>query len=167
MDKTTRVVTCRHCGGSGYVEKNGTALCDRCYAMIHVGKYGRAARIEVEGTNSNEVSEVSRDLMTHVKAHGTGQSMSAWVNGSFYLVAVVSLIALLLIAGKMLSVWVLPVIIVGGLLLVTVVGALQLRQDSNLSQQNFLKLMTLAFQQLPLLGKLGRGKELPDESSGE
>ena len=47
--------------------------------------------------------------------------------------------------------YVLPIVIIGGLLAIAVVGALQLRQDERLSQRNFLKLMIETFKRLPLL----------------
>lgn len=78
---------------------------------------------------------------------------SPWVSGSFYLLAAVVLITLLAAVGKVLSYWVLPVIVIGGLLLITVVGALQLRQDDRLSEKSFVTLMKLALRQMPLLGK--------------
>jgi hypothetical protein len=65
--------------------------------------------------------------------------------------------AMLLVVGKVLSVWVLPVVIVGGLLLVTVVGAFQLRHDAKLSEKGFVSLMALTLKQLPLFSKLTAG----------
>lgn len=81
---------------------------------------------------------------------------SPWGSGSFYLLALVVVIASLAAVGKLLAVWILPIMIIGGLLLVTVIGALQMKQDERLSDKTFLSLMTLAFQQLPLLGRLAK-----------
>lgn len=78
---------------------------------------------------------------------------SPWVSGSFYLLAAVVLIALLAAVAKAVSYWVLPIIIIGGLLLIIVVSALQLRQDERLSEENFITLIKLSLQQMPLLGK--------------
>jgi internalin A len=79
-----------------------------------------------------------------------------WIAGSFYLFTAVVLIFLLMVAGKVLSPWWLPVLILGGLLLITVIGALQLKNDERIKEQSFLKLMKLTFQQIPFLGKLAR-----------
>jgi hypothetical protein len=81
---------------------------------------------------------------------------SPWASGSFYLVAVVVMFALLGVIGSLLPIWVLPLIIVGGLLAVSIIGALQLRQDERLSDESFLKLMALALERLPLVRKLMR-----------
>ena len=56
----------------------------------------------------------------------------------------------------MLSPWVLPVVTLGGLLLTTVIGALQLRHDERLKEEAFLKLMGMAFRQIPFLGRLAK-----------
>jgi Flp pilus assembly protein TadB len=75
------------------------------------------------------------------------------VSGSFYLLALVAILALLLVAGAVLPVWALPVVVIGGLLGVAVIGALQLRQDERLSQKNFMELMVMTLARLPLLLK--------------
>ncbi len=67
----------------------------------------------------------------------------------FYLVCVVVVVGLLLVAGRVLPPWTLPVIIVGAVILVAVVGALQLRQDDRLSERSFLALMREALRYLP------------------
>ena len=90
-----------------------------------------------------------------------------WFSGLFYLVSLILLMALLAAIGKLLPWWALPVVVIGGLLSVTVVGALQLKQDQRLSEQGFLKLMALAFRQLPLLKQVLRKEEKPAEDHGE
>jgi hypothetical protein len=65
-----------------------------------------------------------------------------------------------------LSPWWLPVVILGGLLLITVVGALQLKNGERLQERSFLKLMNMAFQQIPLLGKLA-GQRRKVEGGGK
>jgi hypothetical protein len=77
-----------------------------------------------------------------------------WISGSFYLFAFVVIMAVLATMAKILSAWILPLLILGGLLLVTIIGAFQLRNDSKIEEKNFLTLMKLAFQKMPLLGKL-------------
>ncbi|MFB9686099.1 hypothetical protein [Amycolatopsis plumensis] len=74
---------------------------------------------------------------------------SPWISGSFYLAVFLAIVAILLVAGRVLSIWVVPVIVVGGLLGVSVVGALQLRHDDRLSERGFLKLMVVAVGRLP------------------
>jgi hypothetical protein len=70
----------------------------------------------------------------------------------------VVIIVLLAAVANFVSAWVVPLVIVGGLLTVTVIGALQLKQDERLSEKGFLKLMGLAFRQIPWLGKLAKAR---------
>ena len=63
---------------------------------------------------------------------------SPWVSGSFYLAVIVTLIALFLVVAKTVNFVVLPIVIIGGLLAVSLLGAFQLRQDNNLSEKNFI-----------------------------
>lgn len=76
---------------------------------------------------------------------------SAWISGSFYLLALVILLIIFLVIGHELSIWFLPVIIIGAALLLCLIGALQLRNDDKLSEENFLKLMLMVFRELPLI----------------
>ena len=127
-----------------------------------IGSGSRKRTLHVEGERWEEVRDVATALAHELE--GKEAARSPWATGSFYLLAVLLLIALLLVVGKTLSVWVLPVIIVGGLLLVTVIGALQLRHDAKLGEKNFIVLMGLVFKQLPLIGKFS-GK--PVEEKGD
>jgi len=85
-----------------------------------------------------------------------GSSNSPWISGSFYLFAFATVIVLLAALAKVLPIWVLPLVFFGGLLSITIIGALQLRNDSKIEEKNFLLLMKLALQKMPLLGKLIR-----------
>ena len=69
----------------------------------------------------------------------------------FYLVAAVVMMTVLAVISKNVPWYALPVVIIGGILFITVIGALQLRQDEKLSGVNFLTLMKEIFKQLPLL----------------
>ncbi|MEY2563641.1 MAG: hypothetical protein QOH88_1834 [Verrucomicrobiota bacterium] len=88
------------------------------------------------------------DKSTEVRAS------NPWISGSFYLLLLVVVFAVLLAASRILSPWWLPLLILGGLLLISVVGALQLRNDDRLTDASFVKLIQLAFKQIPFLGKL-------------
>jgi internalin A len=84
---------------------------------------------------------------------------SPWASGSFYLLAAVLLLVLIGAGAKLLNWWLVPMVIIGGLVTVTVIGALQLKQDSRLTDSSFLKLMALTFRQLPLLKQAGSSKQ--------
>lgn len=49
--------------------------------------------------------------------------------------------------------WALPIVIIGAILAMSIIGAFQLRQDERLNEDNFLKLMGLSFKNLLLLKK--------------
>jgi len=76
-----------------------------------------------------------------------------WVSGSFYLAAMVIVVTLFLVAAKTVHFVVLPIVIIGALLIVSIIGAFQLRQDESLSEKNFLTLMFLTFKQFPFICK--------------
>jgi Flp pilus assembly protein TadB len=68
-----------------------------------------------------------------------------WITGSFY-AAVFLVVAVVLGHLPLIA---LPMVIIGGLLALSVIGAFQMRQDEKLSQENFLKLMALSLKYLP------------------
>ena len=68
-----------------------------------------------------------------------------WIAGSFYLISALTVLTLLLVAPNTVSVVVLPLVVLGSLLTIAVIGALQLRQDRSLSQEHFITLMLLTF----------------------
>jgi hypothetical protein len=101
------------------------------------------SRIIVEGTNPKEVQEVVLALMKKSKPP------NPWISGSFYLVVFLIVVAALAVIGHMIPIIALPVIIAGGILALSVIGAFQMRHDEKLSQENFLKLMALSLKYLP------------------
>jgi hypothetical protein len=83
----------------------------------------------------------------------SARRQSPWISGSFYLALFIIIIAAIVVIAKLLPFYTLPVIIVGTMLLFSVIGAFQLRNDEKLSQKNFLELMLLAFKNIPFLVK--------------
>jgi hypothetical protein len=69
----------------------------------------------------------------------------------FYLFVLVVVAAILLTAASIVPIWALPIIAIGSVLGVAIIGAFQLRQDDRLSEQGFLQLMALTLKRLPLL----------------
>lgn len=84
---------------------------------------------------------------------GLPRKNNPWVSGSFYRVAALAVVLVFAAIARVVSVWVLPPVIIGGILTVAVVGALQLRNDSALSERTFRALMIEALKRLPLLSK--------------
>ncbi|OCR00628.1 GTPase, partial [Oscillatoriales cyanobacterium USR001] len=92
---------------------------------------------------------------------------SAWANGSFYLFVFVVVVAGIGFLGNQLSFPVFCVVVIGGILFVPIIGALQLKQDDRLQEETFLELMKLTIGQLPLIGNM-LGKVLnPSDHSQE
>jgi hypothetical protein len=64
---------------------------------------------------------------------------SPWFSGLFYLMVAVVIVSLLLVFGRLAPWWAFPLVVLGAILLVSVVGALQMRQDDRLSELGFPK----------------------------
>jgi hypothetical protein len=73
-----------------------------------------------------------------------------WIAGSFYLFAVVVLMTLLAVISVNVPFYVLVLVFIGGLLTIAIIGALQLRNDRSLSEENFLILMVESLKRIPL-----------------
>jgi len=110
--------------------------------------------IHVFGEVASEVENVTKALIKEIemtKRKNNSQNRNPWISGSFYLAVAIIIGTLILVIAKNVSVIALPIVIIGTLLLVAVVGAFQLRQDSSLSQKNFLSLMLMTFRQIPFI----------------
>ncbi len=113
---------------------------------------------EVDRINRQYLARGVQDSSSVIQVEdGSGSGRAAgrnpWISGSFYLFTSVIIIALLTIVGKMVSPWALAPILIGGTLLVTIVGALQLRNDDSLKDESFVALMVETLKRLPLLKK--------------
>jgi Flp pilus assembly protein TadB len=144
---------CPTCGGRGAI---GSMVCRTCGAKLR----WRDESIEVTGTNADDVLRVTKDLVEQRAERN--RLASPWVSGSFYLCCVVVVIAVMLVAGKVLSVLALPIVVVASVLLVTMVGAFQQRQDQRLSEKTFLQLMLATLKNLPIvIGRRGAREPAP------
>jgi hypothetical protein len=99
----------------------------------------------VEGLDDRE-----EDL--RIKVAKSSARHNPWVSGSFYLVVLLALLTLLAVISTQVPWWVVPLVILGGLFGVSIIGAFQLRQDGALSEKGFLALMAATLEQLPLFG---------------
>lgn len=75
-----------------------------------------------------------------------------WLSGSFYLFAVVVLLLVLAAINVYMSWYTLIPILIACVLMIVVIGVLQLRNDKNLSEANFVRLIVEAFKRLSLFG---------------
>lgn len=113
--------------------------CPYCVATHTIRIPNAEHVLKVKGLNADEVKHVSEPLMEKLgQQTASNIARSPWVSGSFYLAAIVILIALFLVVAKTVNFVVLPVVIIGGLLAVSLLGAFQLCQDKNLSEKNFI-----------------------------
>ena len=74
-----------------------------------------------------------------------------WISGTFYLFVAIIVITGLAVLSNMLSWYALPIVIIGGILLIGIIGALQLKNDDKISDENFVNLMIATYKKLPLL----------------
>jgi hypothetical protein len=77
-----------------------------------------------------------------------------WKSGSFYLVGFVLILCVVGFIAIKLPWYLVGMVIIGSVLAISIVGALQLRHDDLLSEENFLQLMIETFKALPLLNKM-------------
>lgn len=88
----------------------------------------------------------------------THKNNNPWISGSFYLVAFLCVTALLLVAAHVLNFMVFPLVIIGGIVVIGVIGAFQLRNDEKVGEKNFLQLMALSYRQIPFIGAKRRSE---------
>lgn len=83
-----------------------------CYHTIRIANAEHV--LKVEGSNADEVKHVSGSLMEKLgQQTASNIARSPWVSGSFYLAAIVILIALFLVVAKTVNFVVLPIVIKG------------------------------------------------------
>jgi Flp pilus assembly protein TadB len=104
----------------------------------------------------DDVIRVHQEVASAIAARDRERRRTPWASGSFYLVVLVVAVLVLLLVGRALPLWALPITAVAAVLIVVIVGALQLRQDERLSERNFLRLMAAVLARLPSLLRLGR-----------
>lgn len=145
---------CPNCKGGG--------SCSACSGSARISGRGRrrSVEIQVSGQKADEVQAVLRQLSEDTAASREVPGLrSPWFSGLFYLAVLVVVVTLLLVAGRVLALWALPIVVVAAALLVSSIGALQMRQDDRLSERSFLQLMGDVFRRLPLLLARTRGTD--------
>ncbi len=162
--KPTRRITsyCPSCGSAGAANEDADGYCRNCGVGLNFHQDGTTA-LHVYGSDSGEVQAVADHLSKVLAQRETPRLRSPWFSGLFYLTAVVVIVALLLAVGRILALWALPVVIIGAVLLISVVGALQLRADDRLSERNFVKLMGDVLRRLPVVFR----RERPGSPEGQ
>lgn len=81
-----------------------------------------------------------------------------WSSGLFYLfLAIIPLVTISTIA-QFIDWYILPIVIIGAILIIGIVGAFQLKNDDKLSEKSFVELMKATYKSLPLLKSIGNDK---------
>jgi hypothetical protein len=83
----------------------------------------------------------------------TKQKNNPWTSGSFYLFTAIVIIVSLTIVSTFVNWKLIPVLIIGGIILLSIIGALQLKNDEILKDKSFLTLMLESYKLLPLLNQ--------------
>jgi hypothetical protein len=126
--------------------------CPRCGAIITFTFSDIEKTISVHGTDATEVKSVSEALVDKLeKQEQAYLRRNPWVSGSFYLTSTIIIITLLLLAVRQVNIFYLPIVVISCVLIISLVGAFQLRQDSRVTEKNFLTLMLMIFKLIPLL----------------
>jgi len=127
--------------------------------ILDTGLVGTQYHI-VQGDQYNilgNLGDVNIKSPTTEVAATMNERRNPWISGSFYLFVAIVVIALLAVVARLLPIYALAIVLVGGILALSIIGAFQLRQDDRLSEENFLKLMALSLRYLPLIK--GRGEK--------
>ncbi|MCP4697068.1 MAG: GTPase [Gammaproteobacteria bacterium] len=149
--------------------------CDECLDMLNAEKILSGIftpmRLEKDakryGSHDRKHQRVERQINeggdVHYHGHQSGETVNSnteenkavknnpWTSGSFYLVNYAIILAGLTLAAYFTDGLIFPLVIIGALLSAGAVGALQLRNDEQLSQKNFLDLMKESYRRLLLL----------------
>ena len=124
------------------------------------------ARVEAVYANTRDMAVNLLDFsnMAARLEHFVGRTKAVrnnpWISGSFYIIAVVLILAVLAAIANLVSWYALPVIAISGALLVGIIGALQLRNDDKLKEENFVTIMVEVYKRLPLLKHASRKKNV-------
>ena len=101
------------------------------------------------------------DTITYIQNNNHTTVMkknNPWISGLFYLFTTVIVITGLSVLSNLVNWKVLPMIIIGAILIIGIIGALQLKNDDKLTDSNFLKLMTETYKNLPLVNLFTKDK---------
>lgn len=74
-----------------------------------------------------------------------------WVSGLFYLFVAFIVVTGLTVVSKSVHWTILPIVIFGGILIIGIIGALQLKNDNKIKDKSFVTLMKETYSRLPLL----------------
>jgi hypothetical protein len=113
--------------------------------------YGDTRDMAVNLLDMTNIAERLQDFIGKSNYSNRMKKNNPWISGSFYLFLAIVTITGLAVLAKSVSWVLLPIIIIGGILLIGIIGAFQLKNDDKLKDESFLKLITETYKRLPLL----------------
>lgn len=119
----------------------------------NIGQVGDNARAEniVQGAPGEGSGPTARSARA---TNSPAAKNNPWAAGSFYLVAAVVVLAAFGALSRVIPWYTLPFVLLGGVLILTIVVASQLRNDERLRDKSFVTLMVESFKYLPLVKNL-------------
>lgn len=104
--------------------------------------------------NLLDISNIAIRLKDFIGKQGTQMKKNnPWISGSFYLFVCIVVITGIAVLSKLVHWSLLPIILIGGILLIVLIGVLQLRNDDRISDKSFVSLIRETFNRMPLLMK--------------
>ena len=104
--------------------------------------------------NLLDISNVAERLNDYIgKSKFNMKKNNPWLSGSFYLFLVVIVIATLGVLAQSVHWALLPIIIIGGILLIGLIGIFQLKNDDKITDKSFVSLVKETYKRLPLISK--------------
>jgi internalin A len=85
--------------------------------------------------------------------------------GLFYLLVFIVVIAGVGILSASIPFYVLPMVLIAGIIFVPLIGVLQLKNDDRLAEKGFIDVLKIVMGQLPLIGRLFRQLKPEDKKN--
>ena len=113
--------------------------------------YGNTRDTAVSLLDIDNIAERLNDFIG--RASPQSRKNNPWISGSFYLFSTLTILAGLSLMAELVSWYILPVIIISGILIISITGILQLRNDDKLTDKSFIFLLIETYKRLPLIRK--------------
>ena len=103
--------------------------------------------------NLLDISNIAERLKDYIgKTRFSMKKNNPWISGSFYLFLAVIIIVALAVLSQSVHWMLFPIIIIGGVLLIGLIGILQLKNDDKITDKSFVSLIKETYKRLPLIG---------------
>ena len=113
--------------------------------------YGDTRDMAVNLLDTSNIAERLKDYIG--KTNPNMAKNNPWISGSFYLTVAIIAITGLAVLSNSVHWTLLPIIIIGGILLIGIIGVLQLKNDDKITDKSFVSLVVETYKRLPLLSQ--------------